>query len=230
MISHAQVRDALAGVRDPELDEPLTDLGFVDQVTIAGDTVAVRLRLPTYFCAPNFAYLMVDDARAALLALDGVNTVRVRLEDHFASPEINSAVSEERGFGGAFPDETEGGLASLRTLFQRKALTARQGRLCEQLLAAGHELGAIASMKLAELPRSPDGDRCVELRQALGLPVAQDSPAVVLPKSRRVDAAGLDRYLRIARLMRVSLEGNAGLCRSLLKTRYGIGELEEVAA
>jgi metal-sulfur cluster biosynthetic enzyme len=230
MITHAQVLDALAGVRDPELDEPLTDLGFVDQVTIAGDTVAVRLRLPTYFCAPNFAYLMVDDARAALLALDGVNTVRVRLEDHFASPEINSAVAEERGFGGAFPDETEGGLASLRTLFQRKALTARQGRLCEQLLAAGHELGAIASMQLAELPRSPDGDRCVELRQALGLPVAQDSPAVVLPKSRRVDAAGLDRYLRIARLMRVSLEGNAGLCRSLLKTRYGIGELEEVAA
>jgi hypothetical protein len=42
-----------------------------------------------------------------------------------------------------------------------------------------------------------------------------------------VDAADLDRYMRIARLMRVSIEGNAGLCRSLLRTRY---ELEEVAA
>jgi hypothetical protein len=42
-----------------------------------------------------------------------------------------------------------------------------------------------------------------------------------------VDAADLDRYLRITRLIRVSLEGNAGLCRSLLQTRY---ELEEVAA
>jgi hypothetical protein len=70
----------------------------------------------------------------------------------------------------------------------------------------------------------------VELRRALGLPAADDAPAVLVPEGRRLDAAGLDRYLRIARLMRVSLEGNAGLCRSLLRTRYGIGLREEVAA
>jgi metal-sulfur cluster biosynthetic enzyme len=230
MITRAQVLDALSGVRDPELDEPLTDLGFVDQVAVAGDAVAVRLRLPTYFCAPNFAFLMVDDARAALLALDGVGQVRVALEDHFASSEINSAVREERGFGGAFPDETEGGLAPLRTLFQRKALTARQGRVCEGLLAAGHELHELASMRLADLPHGPDRDRCVELRRALGLPAAEDSPAFLAPEGRRLDAAGLDRFLRISRLIRVSLEGNAGLCRSLLRTRYGIDDLEEAAA
>ncbi|MEA2282633.1 MAG: hypothetical protein QOK21_3240 [Solirubrobacteraceae bacterium] len=230
MITRAQVLDALADVRDPELDEPLGDLGFVDRVTVAGDAVAVRLRLPTYFCAPNFAFLMVDDARAAVLALDGVGEVRVTLDDHFASSEINAAVRDERGFGGAFPDETEGGLASLRTLFHRKAFTARQGRVCEELLGAGRELREIASMRLAELPHGPDRDRLLELRRALGLPVADDSPAVVLPEGRSLDAAGLDRYLRIARLVRVSLEGNAGLCRSLLNTRYGGGGLEEMAA
>jgi len=230
MITRAQVLDALSGVRDPELDEPLTDLGFVDQVTVAGDAVAVRLRLPTYFCAPNFAFLMVDDARAALLALDGVGQVRVALEDHFASSEINSAVAEQRGFGGAFPDETEGGLASLRTLFQRKALTARQGRVCEALLAGGRELHELATMRLADVPRSSDRDRCVELRRALGLPADEDSPAFLLPEGRRLDAAGVDRYLRISRLMRVSLEGNAGVCRSLLRTRYDLGDLEEAAA
>jgi metal-sulfur cluster biosynthetic enzyme len=230
MITRAQVLDALAGVRDPELDEPLTELGFVEEVTIAGDAVAVRLRLPTYFCAPNFAFLMVDDARAAVRALDGVGAVRIVLEDHFASPEINSAVAEEQGFGGAFPDETEGGLASLRSLFHRKALTARQGRVCEDLLAAGHQVAAIAAMRLAELPPGADRDRCEELRRALGLPAADDAPAIMLPEGRPLDAAGLDRYLRISRLMRVSLEANAGLCRSLLRTRYGIAEHEEVAA
>jgi metal-sulfur cluster biosynthetic enzyme len=230
MITRAQVLGALSSVRDPELDEPLTDLDFVQAVIIDGDSVAVRLRLPTYFCAPNFAFLMVDDARAALLALDGVGQVRVALEDHFASSEINSAVREERGFGGAFPDETEGGLAPLRTLFQRKALTARQGRVCEGLLAAGHELHELASMRLADLPHGPDRDRCVELRRALGLPAAEDSPAFLAPEGRRLDAAGLDRFLRISRLIRVSLEGNAGLCRSLLRTRYGIDDLEEAAA
>jgi metal-sulfur cluster biosynthetic enzyme len=227
MITRAQVLDALAGVRDPELDEPLTELGFVTEVAIDGDAVAVRLRLPTYFCAPNFAYLMVSDARAAVLAVPGAGTVRVELDDHFAAAEINGAVRDDRGFAGAFPDETEGGLESLRTLFQRKAFTARQGRLCEQMLASGRELHELAAMRLAELPAGPDRDRCVELRAALGLAVADDAPAFVLPQRGRVDAADLDRYMRIARLMRVSIEGNAGLCRSLLRTRY---ELEEVAA
>ena len=227
MITSAQVLDALAGVRDPELDEPLTDLGFVGQVTVDGDAVAVSLRLPTYFCAPNFAFLMADDARAALAALDGVGEVRVVLEDHFASPEINAAVRDEQGFRGAFPDETEGGLESLRTLFHRKAFTARQGRICDSLLAAGHELGELAAMRLGDLAHDPDRERCVELRRALGLPATEDSPAFLLGDGRPLDGPGLDRQLRIARLIRVSLEGNAGLCRSLLKTRY---DLAEVAA
>ena len=230
MITSAQVLDALAGVRDPELDEPLTDLGFVEDVTVDGDAVKVNLRLPTYFCAPNFAFLMVDDARAAVSALAGVGEVRIVLEDHFASSEINTAVRDEQGFRGAFPDETEGGLASLRTLFWRKAFTARQGRICDRLLAAGHELGELAAMRLADLAHDPDRERCVELRRALGLPASEISPAFVLPDGRPLDAAGLDRHLRIARLIRVSLEGNAGLCRSLLKTRYGIGDRDEVAA
>jgi metal-sulfur cluster biosynthetic enzyme len=227
MITHGEVLGALSGVRDPELDEPLTDLGFVQAVIIDGDSVAVRLRLPTYFCAPNFAFLMVDDARAALLGIDGVRAVDVELGDHFASDEINHAVREERGFGGAFPDESEGGLESLRVLFQRKAFGASQGRLCSELLAAGHELPELASMGLADLPAGADRDRCVQLRRALGLPAAEDSPAFLLPDGRSLDGAGLDRYLRIWRLIRVSLEGNAGLCRSLLGTRYGV---EEAAA
>jgi metal-sulfur cluster biosynthetic enzyme len=227
MITTAQVLNALAGVRDPELDEPLTDLGFVHEVTVDGDAVAVSLRLPTFFCAPNFAFLMADDARAAVLALDGVGEVQIVLEDHFASPEINAAVRDDRGFRGAFPDETEGGLSSLRTLFHRKAFTVRQGRICERLLAAGHELGELAAMRLGDLADDPDRERCVELRRALGLPAAEDAPAFLLGDGRPLDGPGLDRQLRIARLIRVSVEGNAGLCRSLLKTRY---DLAEVAA
>jgi metal-sulfur cluster biosynthetic enzyme len=225
MTTSAQVLDALAGVRDPELDEPLTELGFVGRVTVDGDAVAVSLRLPTYFCAPNFAFLMADDARVALAALDGVGEVRVVLEDHFASPEINAAVRDEQGFRGAFPDETEGGLESLRTLFHRKAFTVRQGRICERLLAAGHELDELAAMRLGDLAHDPDRERCVELRRALGLPATDDSPAFLLGDGRMLDGPGLDRHLRIARLIRVSLEGNAGLCRSLLKTRYDLAEV-----
>jgi metal-sulfur cluster biosynthetic enzyme len=224
MITRTQVLDALGEVRDPELDEPLTDLGFVAGIEIEPGTVSVRLRLPTYFCAPNFAYLMVADARAAVLAVAGGAAVRIELEDHFASSEINGAVAQDRGFGGAFPDETVGGLDSLRTLFERKALTARQGRLCERLLADGHSLEAVAAMRVRDLPPGADRDRCVQLRRALGIGAGDDDPAVALPRRGPVDGTQLDRYLRIARLVRVSVEGNAGLCRSLLQTRYELPE------
>ena len=61
---------ALGTVYDPELDEPITDLGFVGACSVsAGGEVAVRLRLPTPQCAPNFAYLMAADARAAALSV-----------------------------------------------------------------------------------------------------------------------------------------------------------------
>ena len=58
---------ALDTVRDPELDEPVTALGFVASCTVSADGDAeVQLRLPTYFCAPNFAFLMVADAYDAV--------------------------------------------------------------------------------------------------------------------------------------------------------------------
>ena len=92
----SRVLAALDTVRDPELDEPITTLGFVSScvVSAAGD-VQVRLRLPTYFCAPNFAFLMVADAYDAVSALPEVRSADVVLDDHFASD------ADQRGGGGA---------------------------------------------------------------------------------------------------------------------------------
>jgi len=90
---------ALETVRDPELDEPITSLGFVTSCTVSADGDAtVRLRLPTYFCAPNFAFLMVADAYDAVSALPGVRRAEVVLEDHFASDAINGGVAAQAGF------------------------------------------------------------------------------------------------------------------------------------
>ena len=49
----AGVAAALATVVDPELDEPITDLGFVRSVQVGPGSVEVHLRLPTSFCAPT---------------------------------------------------------------------------------------------------------------------------------------------------------------------------------
>jgi metal-sulfur cluster biosynthetic enzyme len=230
MTTVADVLGALEGVRDPELDQTLVELGFVTEVAVDGAAVAVRLRLPTYFCAPNFAFLMVADARRAVEALPGVDVARIALEDHFTAEDINDAVGRDAGFTDAFPGQAQGELDDLRLLFQRKALTARQGRLCEDLLAAGRREDDLAAMRLAELPPGADADRCRELRGELGLDARPESPAFVTGDGTLVIAADIPRFLRFARLVARSIEGNAGLCRGLLKTRYDLPDQEEVAA
>ena len=132
MITRARVLAALSTVHDPELDEPITSLGFVGSCEVSdGGDVDVHLRLPTPQCAPNFAFLMASDAREAVLGVSGVRRVGVVLDDHYTAGEINVAVAGGGGFGAAFPGESAGDLSALRELFQRKALLARQGRVCD---------------------------------------------------------------------------------------------------
>ena len=231
MTDRERVLDALGTVYDPELDEPITSLEFVSSCDVtAGGDVSVRLRLPTPQCAPNFAYLMVADARTAVRRLPGVGGVTVVLEDHYTGDEINAAVGRGEGFSEAFPGETEGELDTLRSLFHRKALVARQSGLCEALLAAGATPEEVTARRVADLPDEPDARRCLELREHLGIPHHDGAPAFVLPDGEPIAAADLRRWLRMARLVRTSLEVNGGICRSLLAVRYGIPDPEEVAA
>ena len=231
MTSQAQVLGALSGVRDPELDEPITDLDFVSGLEVEEGTVSVRLRLPTYFCAPNFAYLMVADAKEALLSIPGIERANVVLEDHYASGEINVGVNEEHGFDGAFPEETESpDLEELRMVFRRKSFVSRQEQLCRELLAEGNTPSVLAGMKLAEVPTSDLLQKYLERRAELGLDLSYDAPLVVDPDGKRIPEDAVVQHLRFARTVRVSIEGNAELCRGLLARRYGITEREERTA
>jgi metal-sulfur cluster biosynthetic enzyme len=221
----ASVLGALAGVHDPELDEPITRLGFVTSCEVSADgDVEVVLQLPTPQCAPNFAFLMAADARAAVGRLPGVREVTIRLEDHYTGAEINAALGRGDGFTGAFPGETvDDDLAALRELFMRKALIARESRLCEALLANGASPEEVAARRVEDLPHDvPDARRCIELRRRLGLAHDAGSPAFVLPNGEPVPAAQLKRWLRTARLVRMSLEVNGGICRSLLRVHRGV--------
>jgi metal-sulfur cluster biosynthetic enzyme len=227
----ARVLAALGTVYDPELDEPITTLGFVGScvVTAEGD-VDVRLRLPTPQCAPNFAYLMAADARSAVRRLPGVRGVTVVLEDHYTGEEINAAVGRGEEFASAFPGETAGDLDALRELFQRKALLARQARVCQTLLDGGATPETVVERRVADLPDTPDAVRVAALRSALGLPCGDDAPALIAGDGASLTAADLPMWLRRAKLVSLSLEANGGMCRDLLRVRYGNSDKEEVAS
>ncbi|GAA2894121.1 iron-sulfur cluster assembly protein [Streptosporangium fragile] len=211
------VWEALATVRDPELDEPITELGFVSAAEVREGHVSVRLRLPTYFCAPNFAYLMVADARDAVRAVPGVVSADVRLEDHFASDEINAGVAESAGFAGSFPGDACAELDELRLTFRRKAYLASLDRLCTRLAA---EEPQPARLRLGDVPESPELAGLLRRRAELGLDCSPESPLLLDERGEPIPAEQAQLRLRFARTVRVSIEGNAGLCRGLLRTRY----------
>jgi metal-sulfur cluster biosynthetic enzyme len=216
-------------VRDPELDEPITSLGFVSSCTVSADGDAqVRLRLPTYFCAPNFAFLMVADAYDAVSALPGVRSTEVVLDDHFASDAINGGVAARAGFARSFDGEAVGELHELRADFLRKAVMAGTDLVSRPLATAGVEPPALAALTLGEVPPSAELDRLRQRRAELGLPAGDDAPLLIDPVTGApLPGDAVPLHLRRAQTTRISIDANAGICRGMLRHRYGTSGLGE---
>ena len=221
MSLHDDCWSALGGVLDPELDRPITELGFVATLTIKPDTgVRAELRLPTYFCAPNFAWLMVADARDALAAVPGAGRVEVVLLEHFVSAEINAGVAAVSDFSATFePGALDPELDELRSTFERKAHMAAQERLARALIAAGASDLAAMSVAAASSLAPAETAGVVRRRSRLGVSSAF---ALCDDAGEPLTEARLPGWLRFARTVRVSIDGNAGFCRGLLETRYGL--------
>ncbi len=227
MITNDQVTVALATVTDPELDRPLTDLGFVQSITVDGADVRVELRLPTFWCSANFAYLMVDDAQTAIASLPGVGAVRIDLVDHFESDRISDGVASGQTFAEIFPDEATDGLGGVRQTFRRKAFLGRQAPV---LAAARRSLGDAATVALTlgdgSAPPGVDSDEWGEYlqrRRDMGLVDDPTTLAFTMPVGTALDENQLDAYLRVARSVRISAAANAEMCTGLLAARYHEG-------
>ncbi|HET7799430.1 MAG TPA: iron-sulfur cluster assembly protein [Humibacillus xanthopallidus] len=220
-----QVLEALATVMDPELDEPITGLGFVRSVALHPAGVTVHLRLPTSFCSPNFAYLMVSDAQDALRRVRGIGRVTVLLDDHHDSDKINAGVAADAGYLGTFGPEAEEGLDELRLTFQRKAHTAAMERCVMAALSAGSvrppDLGRLT---LGDLQAGRTKEALLRRRTDIGLGVAPGERVVVDEHGEAVPDEELPLRLRLATSVRISIEGNAHFCRGLLATRYAGGD------
>ncbi|APT84494.1 Mrp/NBP35 family ATP-binding protein [Corynebacterium aquilae] len=74
-VSQDKIFEALATVDDPEIGRPITELGMVDEVTVEGGSVAVRILLTIAGCPMKTA--LTEATRAAVAAVDGVDAVEV---------------------------------------------------------------------------------------------------------------------------------------------------------
>lgn len=222
-----EVWAALAPVTDPELDESVTELGFVRSVSVDGTDVAVSFRLPTYWCAANFAHLMAADMHRAVRALAWVGSLRVELEEHMYADTINRGLAAGTSFSDTFGDEADGEIDEVRATFRRKAFQQRQESLLRELLAAGYSVDAVCGMPLGALDAVPDGatervlSRYLEIRREYGGSAASDDRAFVTLDGDALLPATFDAYLLGLRRVRINTQFNGELCRGLLRARYG---------
>jgi metal-sulfur cluster biosynthetic enzyme len=224
VISADQVWTALRDVRDPELDRSVVDLDFVQNVTVDGASARVVLRLPTYWCSPSFAYLMVSDAHAAVSALAGVGAVDIALVDHHVGEVVADGVRAGKTFTETFPDHADGELGELRRKFQLKAFLVRQEPV---LRAARDAFGIAGALELRIGDGSPpvgvDAEQWEEyLRRRRELDMDDSADALVFTTTTGEPLEGdeLDHYIRVSRSVRISLMTNAEFCTGLLAARY----------
>ncbi len=211
-------------VLDPELDESVLSLGFVESV--AGDDaghVTVCMRLPTYWCAANFSYLMASDARRELSGLEGVRSVTVKLGEHFASGEVEEGAGPGKTFAEAFPNSGPDTLEETRQIFLLKGYFTRQQRLLQALKRSGLPFAAIAALRVGDLSSAQidarTATRYLERRGELGLDCSDSAQLIVDAKGKTIPSDELETYYIRARTTRLAMEASGSLCSAMLQSR-----------
>jgi metal-sulfur cluster biosynthetic enzyme len=217
-----RVLAALAEVYDPEVDMPVTEMGFIREVEVHDNgNVVVHMQLPQFFCAPNFTYLMVDDVRRAAEDVVGSGKAKVNLVDHFESGKISQAASAGASFLDTFADAAQD-LDELRNHFARKTFLIRQEHVCRELIEAGLAQEDLVGLSLAQALAKPTKtkEKYLKTRNELKIDAADTAAFLVAADGRPVTTDQLRIHRRSASVMAVSFEGNGFYCRTLIEQRY----------
>lgn len=225
-----EVWSRLDAVTDPELDEPITDIGFVERVEVTdAKQVRVAFRLPTYWCSPNFAFLMGFGIRAEVLSLPWVTAAEVQLNDHCFGDKVNEGVNSGRDYHEVFAAYCDGArLDDVVEKFLAKAFDRRQETVLLGLQALGHGPDQIVSMTLGTLQQIAfEGEeelrqkpRYLDLLAAQGLATEPEDLAFPTWDGQEIAAGDLAAHLTRLRSTRINMEFNGALCRGLARTRY----------
>jgi metal-sulfur cluster biosynthetic enzyme len=225
----AQVWACLQSVTDPELDESVVELKFVTNADVdANNHVHIGFRLPTYWCAANFSFLMADDMRQAVQTLDWVTGVTVVLGEHMYAEKINAGLSQGLSFQDTFGSEADGNLDDIRQTFLVKAFQRRQVALLNYLTSAGHQPEALVALTLSDLeclPLDAEGQKLLhryfERRHVVG-PIRPDALAFITCEGAALKSETYAAYVSGLRRIGVNAEFNGALCRGLLAVRFDL--------
>jgi hypothetical protein len=192
----------------------------------ANNCVHIEFRLPTYWCAANFSFLMADDMRKAVKELPWVADVSIVLGEHMYADKINAGLACGLNFQETFGAEADGDLDELRRTFLIKAFQRRQAALLAHLIEAGHDAALLVEMtleKLADLKLDGEGARSRTRyleRRSIVSDSRATSRAFVDADGDPLQAETLSAYVRALRRVDINAEFNSALCRGLLHARF----------
>ena len=221
----------LEQVNDPELDEPVTEMGFIERAEIADDgKVEVDFRLPTYWCSPNFAFLMLEDIRTALEGLSWSPPFHIALHDHMFAEEVNNGIALGKSFADIFGSLAEDiDLEPLRAKFRLKAFQRRQEAVILGFRETGASDAEITGATLADLDARTAaiaGDGAQQMRRyrdallARWPNLSRRNRVIVDWDGVAVEEQDLASHLADLRSVRINMEFNGAICRGLKTTRY----------
>ena len=234
-----QVWARLDLVMDPELDEPVTDMGFIEAVSVTWpalgqntSTVHISFRLPTYWCSPNFAFLMAEGIKRQVEVLPWVGQAVVTLQDHMAADEMNTAINTGASFGSVFSDlHPDEDLAALREKFDVKAFQRRQEVVIKALIAMGFLATEIVAMPRGLLEATELDDQEAARQKARYLAILGDkclaptSADLAFPTYQGSPITDYALYMGLLRSVRINMEFSGSLCRGLKQSRYQEADL-----
>ena len=228
-----EIKNCLKTVFDPELDESIIDLNFVSNIEIKSDEIVqVELRLPTYFCSANFAWIMCFDAKKAIEGVPWVNTVYIRLVDHFVMNKVNKGLENDQSFSDVVGTKKELDFLQLRRKFEEKAFLNRQSLLIQFLRSKHLSDNQILEMSFKNLGMlvkkyqnsefNKNFKRYRDLRERL-LPKKTVNLAFLGLDGSYIHEKNVLEYLRILRRTTGSITANSEMCKILMAERYSAG-------
>jgi len=138
MASAAEIQDALASLRDAGSGRSLTELGWISEPRLQGARALFRLALPGF--AQGQRDRIANEAKAVLLALDGIADVQIELAQ--PSPSAGAAPIGAAGHGVGGP--SAGGPGAGGQLPQKQAIPG-----VKQVIAVSSGKGGVGKSTVA---------------------------------------------------------------------------------
>ncbi|MCX8189395.1 MAG: iron-sulfur cluster assembly protein [Nitrososphaeria archaeon] len=90
-----KIEKALENVYDPEIGVPITEMKLVDKIDVKDGDVTIEFHLSMPFCPPMFAIKIGEDIKKVVSEIEGVNSIKLVLKNHYLETQINEILNKE---------------------------------------------------------------------------------------------------------------------------------------